>query len=70
MTHQVSLQGEQTLNCGDANSSREDNLLSFTRSPPSNHGTTALNLVYQACVYRKPKRERSGDEVRPGRRVR
>ena len=21
------------------------------------------------CVYRKPKRERSGDEVRPGRRV-
>jgi hypothetical protein len=25
--------------------------------------------VGQTCVYRKPKRERSGDEVRPGRRV-
>ena len=53
MTHQVSLQGEQTRNCGDANSSREDNVLGFTRSPPSNHGATALNLVYQAAeVFR------------------
>jgi len=49
MAHQVSLQWEQTRNCRDGDSSLEDNVLSFNRSPPSNHGTTALNLVYQAA---------------------
>ena len=28
-----------------------------------------LTTLLTACVCRKPKRERSGDEVRPGRRV-
>jgi len=33
----------------DASFGSEDNLLSFTRSSPSDHGRTVLNLVFQAA---------------------
>jgi chromosome segregation ATPase len=33
----------------DASFGSEDNLLSFTRSSPSDHGRTILNLVFQAA---------------------
>jgi hypothetical protein len=33
----------------DATFGSEDNLLSFTRSSPSDHGRTVLNLVFQAA---------------------
>src|ERR1700736_4910378 len=33
----------------DASFGSEDNLLSFTRSSPSAHGRTVLNLVFQAA---------------------
>jgi hypothetical protein len=51
MAHQVSRKWEKTRNWEDAKSSfsRDENVLSFTRSPQSDHGATALNLVYQAA---------------------
>ena len=51
MTHQVNRQRHKAPNYGDARVSFKgrDNVLSSARSTPSQLGTTALNLVYQAA---------------------